>query len=198
VRILVQVWDLQEGVLFYTLHGHDGPTLGVDFSPAGNYFASAGADGQVMTWRTNFDACLASAVAAVAVPGGKAACTASASRGSRPLHSVHSAWRPAGARGLRGGDAAGPTTLRPKTAPAQPAGPLQRPAEAISAAQRSQQHRQMDLPQQEGAAGALVDAAPHGGSPLDAGLAGLLQQLVLQLDMLTQVTMRLVVATATC
>ena len=44
----MQVWDLQEGVLFYTLHGHEGPTLGATFSPAGDHFASSGADQQVV------------------------------------------------------------------------------------------------------------------------------------------------------
>jgi hypothetical protein len=42
-----QIWDLQEGQLFYTLHGHEGATNSVAFSPAGDYFASAGADEQV-------------------------------------------------------------------------------------------------------------------------------------------------------
>lgn len=43
----LQVWDLREGQLFYTLHGHEGATLGTAFSPAGDYFASSGADEQV-------------------------------------------------------------------------------------------------------------------------------------------------------
>lgn len=43
----LQVWDLREGQLFYTLHGHEGATLGTAFSPAGDYFASGGADEQV-------------------------------------------------------------------------------------------------------------------------------------------------------
>eukprot|EP00775_Hariotina_reticulata_P009180 gene9180-9346_t len=50
-----KVWDLREGQLFYTLHGHEGASLGVAFSPAGDFFASAGADEQVMVWKTNFD-----------------------------------------------------------------------------------------------------------------------------------------------
>lgn len=52
---MLQVWDLREGQLFYTLHGHEGASMGVAFSPAGDYFASAGADEQVMVWKTNFD-----------------------------------------------------------------------------------------------------------------------------------------------
>jgi WD40 repeat protein len=42
-----QIWDLREGQLFYTLHGHEGATLAGAFAPAGDYFASAGADEQV-------------------------------------------------------------------------------------------------------------------------------------------------------
>lgn len=42
-----QVWDLREGQLLYTLHGHEGATNGTAFSPAGDYFASCGADEQV-------------------------------------------------------------------------------------------------------------------------------------------------------
>jgi centriolar protein POC1 len=53
--VCAQVWDLREGQLFYTLHGHEGASMGVAFSPAGDYFASAGADEQVMVWKTNFD-----------------------------------------------------------------------------------------------------------------------------------------------
>ena len=44
-----QVWDLREGQLFYTLHGHEGAILAAAFSPAGDYFASTGADEQVMS-----------------------------------------------------------------------------------------------------------------------------------------------------
>lgn len=42
----MQVWDLREGQLFYTLYGHEGAISGVAFSPAGDFFASAGADEQ--------------------------------------------------------------------------------------------------------------------------------------------------------
>ena len=44
---LAQVWDLREGQLFYTLYGHEGAISEVAFSPAGDFFASAGADEQV-------------------------------------------------------------------------------------------------------------------------------------------------------
>jgi centriolar protein POC1 len=75
VRLCVQVWDLREGQLFYTLHGHEGASMGVAFSPAGDYFASAGADEQVMVWKTNFDRQLEgySLATAVRQPGSTAA-----------------------------------------------------------------------------------------------------------------------------
>jgi WD40 repeat protein len=38
----IKVWDLREGQLFYTLHGHEGATMAAAFSPAGDYFATAG------------------------------------------------------------------------------------------------------------------------------------------------------------
>lgn len=68
-----QVWDLREGQLFYTLHGHEGAALGTAFSPAGNYFASSGADEQVMVWKTNFDRYLEDYTSAGIGRGGGAA-----------------------------------------------------------------------------------------------------------------------------
>lgn len=62
----LKVWDLREGHLFYTLHGHEGATLAGAFSPAGDYFSSAGADEQVMVWKTNFDAFLEDTVVPIA------------------------------------------------------------------------------------------------------------------------------------
>ncbi|KAL5033564.1 hypothetical protein BDEG_21568 [Batrachochytrium dendrobatidis JEL423] len=53
---LIKVWDVKEGHLFYTLHGHkNGPTTTAVFSPAGDYFATGGSDSQVMVWKSNFD-----------------------------------------------------------------------------------------------------------------------------------------------
>ena len=37
----------------YTLHGHEGPTTAVNFSPEGDYFCSGGADSIVMVWKSN-------------------------------------------------------------------------------------------------------------------------------------------------
>ncbi|KAI8906339.1 WD40-repeat-containing domain protein [Gorgonomyces haynaldii] len=53
---LVKVWDVKEGHLFYTLHGHKhGPTTAAVFSPLGDFFATGGSDAQVMVWKSNFD-----------------------------------------------------------------------------------------------------------------------------------------------
>ena len=41
--------------LFVLRAGHQGPILAVDFSPAGDFFASAGTDQQVLVWRSSFD-----------------------------------------------------------------------------------------------------------------------------------------------
>ncbi|XP_056273094.1 POC1 centriolar protein homolog B isoform X2 [Pseudoliparis swirei] len=51
----VQLLDLLEGRLLYTLHGHQGSVNSVVFSRAGDLFASGGADCQVLMWRTNLD-----------------------------------------------------------------------------------------------------------------------------------------------
>lgn len=51
----LQVWDLREGHQLYTIHGHSGPVNSIRFSPGGDFFATAGDDKLVMTWRTNFD-----------------------------------------------------------------------------------------------------------------------------------------------
>lgn len=37
----------------YTLEGHEGPVNAVVFSQDGEYFASGGADDQVLVWRSN-------------------------------------------------------------------------------------------------------------------------------------------------
>ncbi|KAJ3345448.1 POC1 centriolar protein A [Entophlyctis luteolus] len=53
---VVKIWDLKEGHLFYTLHGHKhGPTTAAVFSPEGAFFATGGSDAQIMVWKSNFD-----------------------------------------------------------------------------------------------------------------------------------------------
>ena len=54
----VQVLDLREGHLFYTLHGHQSDATATCFSPNGAFFATGGADKQVLVWKTNFDRAL--------------------------------------------------------------------------------------------------------------------------------------------
>jgi centriolar protein POC1 len=52
---LVKVWDLMEGHLLYTLHGHKESmaTNTACFSPGNEYFASGGDDAQVFLWKSN-------------------------------------------------------------------------------------------------------------------------------------------------
>jgi centriolar protein POC1 len=53
---LIKIWDVKEGHLFYTLHGHkNGPTTTAVFSPGSDFFATGGSDSQVMVWKSNFD-----------------------------------------------------------------------------------------------------------------------------------------------
>ncbi|KAJ3188651.1 POC1 centriolar protein A [Gaertneriomyces sp. JEL0708] len=53
---VVKIWDVQEGHLYYTLHGHkNGPTTTAIFSPNGDYFATGGSDAQVMVWKSNLN-----------------------------------------------------------------------------------------------------------------------------------------------
>lgn len=49
----MRIWDIREGRLIYTLHGHTGPTLASNFSQDGSFFASGGVDQLVMVWRSN-------------------------------------------------------------------------------------------------------------------------------------------------
>ncbi|KAL7750804.1 hypothetical protein RI367_003761 [Sorochytrium milnesiophthora] len=52
---VVKIWDLREGHLLYTLHGHKTslPTTAAVFSPHADFFATAGADAQVLVWKSN-------------------------------------------------------------------------------------------------------------------------------------------------
>ncbi len=49
----LKIWDLREGRLLYTLHGHTGAALTSRFSENGSFFASGGADQLVMVWKSN-------------------------------------------------------------------------------------------------------------------------------------------------
>ena len=177
----MQVWDLQEGLLFYTLHGHESPTLAANFSSSGQHFASAGADAAVLVWKTNFDACLGSAVAAVAVPAKAAGAGGSGSVKQQAAAAGHQAGSRPQARKV---------AARPKTAPCRPADPAQQQQQqqllnwdkgaegSIAAVHRGQGARAQD--------GSHAAAESLEGGVMQESLTGVLQQAVSQLDMLTQ------------
>ncbi len=45
---------MKEGNLYYTLHGHKGPTTAAQFSPDHQFFATTGADAQILVWNAHF------------------------------------------------------------------------------------------------------------------------------------------------
>jgi WD40 repeat protein len=49
----LKIWDIREGRLLYTMHGHSGPVHTAKFSNDGNFFASGGSDQLVMVWKSN-------------------------------------------------------------------------------------------------------------------------------------------------
>ena len=51
----LKIWDLREGHILYTLHGHRGGARAAAFSADGALFVSGGDDAIAMLWRTNFD-----------------------------------------------------------------------------------------------------------------------------------------------
>lgn len=166
----MQVLDLREGSLFYTLHGHEGPALAAAFSPAGDQFASAGADKQVLVWSTNFDSCLDQAVASAAV---RAPAPAPAGRST---HSTAKTQRQGGkaAAGAAASTAgrASVHALRPKSAVAGQE--LAAAPDTIAAVRRAP----------DGGA-ALVPAASLNTAGLPEGVAEVLGALVGQLDLLS-------------
>ena len=112
--LFLQVWDLREGQLFYTLHGHEGATFGVDFSPAGDFFASGGADEQVLVWRTNFDRVMADCVLTSVQPNPRLATTyPTAAVTTEKIMPASNAASPRRIpRSLEGGGGAGPPANR--------------------------------------------------------------------------------------
>ena len=50
---LVKLWDLHEGHLRYTLHAHKGAANAATFASRGGFFATSGADAEVMVWRAD-------------------------------------------------------------------------------------------------------------------------------------------------
>ena len=58
----LRLWDVRAGALSFTCHGHAAAgaggaagALAAAFSPAGDFFASGGADAQLLVWRTRID-----------------------------------------------------------------------------------------------------------------------------------------------
>ncbi|MCQ2820412.1 MAG: hypothetical protein MJ252_24365 [archaeon] len=49
----MKIWDLLNGQILYTMHGHEGPINSVAFSRCGDYFCSGGADAILMIWKSN-------------------------------------------------------------------------------------------------------------------------------------------------
>jgi hypothetical protein len=116
----LRLWDVRVGALAFTCHGHAARgagggasgALAASFSPAGDFFASGGADAQLLVWRTRIDRELEEEGEVVAVGARRAAppppavrssfvrrapaaplALASASRIGTPAP-PHAAWRP--------------------------------------------------------------------------------------------------------
>ena len=50
----VKIWDLRKGKALYSLYSHSGSVNSVDFSFAGDYFATGGDDKNLLLWKSNF------------------------------------------------------------------------------------------------------------------------------------------------
>jgi centriolar protein POC1 len=51
----IKIWEINKGVLEYTLYGHNGSTNTCAFSKYGDYFATGGSDSLAMIWKTNLE-----------------------------------------------------------------------------------------------------------------------------------------------
>ncbi len=51
----IKIWEINKGILDYTLYGHNGSTNTVAFSKYGDYFATGGSDSLAMIWKTNLE-----------------------------------------------------------------------------------------------------------------------------------------------
>jgi WD40 repeat protein len=92
---LVKVWDVQEGHLFYTLHGHkNGATTAAVFSPDGEFFASGGCDSQVMVWKSNFDKIEKSGLQDTQTGFSKIKKNESAKQKNTPIEDIRQQWSP--------------------------------------------------------------------------------------------------------
>jgi centriolar protein POC1 len=54
----VKIWDIREGQILYTLHGHDGAVNCAQFSPDSKFIASGSVDSFVMVWEADLEKCL--------------------------------------------------------------------------------------------------------------------------------------------
>lgn len=50
----IKIWDLRKGKALFTLYSHTGAVNSVDFSFAGDYFATGGDDKNLLVWKSNF------------------------------------------------------------------------------------------------------------------------------------------------
>jgi len=51
----LKITDLRQGQVIYTLYGHERATFATTFSQNGEFFASGGADNNVLAWKSTFD-----------------------------------------------------------------------------------------------------------------------------------------------
>lgn len=51
----MQIWDIRKGCLAYTIFGHNGEVYTCRFSQQGDYFASGGADCNVLLRESGFE-----------------------------------------------------------------------------------------------------------------------------------------------
>lgn len=50
----IKIWDLRKGKALFTMYSHTGAVNSVDFSFAGDYFATGGDDRNLLVWKSNF------------------------------------------------------------------------------------------------------------------------------------------------
>ena len=93
----------------------------MDFSPAGDFFASAGADEQVLVWRSNFDRVMSDYVLTSVQPNPRLATTyPTAEVTTASAHLTTAVPAKAALKGLEGGGGAGPPAGRTRSPPKQP------------------------------------------------------------------------------
>ena len=180
----VKVWDVREGQLFYTLRGHEGAATCGEFSQNGEYFATGGADANVMVWKTNFDRVL----------GEHSGKNETASRGtSKPVGSSEEAVSSKRSDDVSSKQTAVSKSVPSSVAPPAPALPSPRARARRDASPPSPPRSSPAPPAKEPAAPSappLPRSSAGQAGPSDAGppeaLANTLSHIVGQLDVLTQ------------